>query len=86
MLRGPGVGCARLLRASPGACSRTRAAMLRALLDLGERWAAQGGRASGPPLPGLNMVPAAVLQVPFAPFEGGPIVEDAHPVLEFSGK
>lgn len=28
----------------------------------------------------------AALQVPFAPFEGGPIVEDAHPVLEFSGK
>ncbi|KAL4451264.1 hypothetical protein ABPG77_009336 [Micractinium sp. CCAP 211/92] len=25
-------------------------------------------------------------KVPFAPFEGGPIVEDAHPVLEFSGK
>lgn len=24
-------------------------------------------------------------KVPFAPFDGGPVVEDAHPVLEFSG-
>ncbi len=26
------------------------------------------------------------MQVPFAPFDGGPIQEDSDPVLEFSGK
>ena len=28
----------------------------------------------------------ACLQVPFAPFEGGPVVEDSQPVLQWTGK